>query len=123
MSYAICLKCGARKVAYTDTCPSCRFQPTSHEEMARSLILSSDFHLESLGLPKSDEELLRLSTAIATGPQPDVLDSREVQAVESFLWKAKQFQSRWTLPRVVVLGVLPVLALLAFVVYLFSSIL
>jgi cytochrome c-type biogenesis protein CcmH/NrfG len=83
------------------------------------LILSSDFCLETVDLPKSDEELRRLGAAIASG-EDDILDGREVQAVKAFLLAAERFQKRWTLSRVVVLGVVPVLLLLAFVVYLLS---
>lgn len=122
MSYAICLRCGAQKVTYMDACPTCQFRPSSQDEIASSLILSSELYLESIDLPKSDVELRRLSAAIASG-EAEILDDRELQAVKAFLLAAEKFQKRWTLSRVVTLGVVPVLFLLAFVVYLLGAIL
>jgi hypothetical protein len=96
--------------------------PATPTDLARSLILSSDFQLDSLGLPKSDEDLQTLSAAIAAGRR-DAIAPREVQVVEVFLATAKDFQRRWSLPRVVLLWILPVLLLLGFVAYLFKIIL
>jgi len=78
--------------------------------------------LDSLSLPKTDAELRRLSRAIASG-QREVVTPHEVETVMTFLSAAIAFQRRWTLPRVLLLWVLPVFLLLVFVGYLFKVIL
>lgn len=122
MSYAICIACGVRKDSYAEACPSCGNLPITDDDVARSLILSSDFKLDSLNLPKTDEELLDLSKAIATG-QPNVVSNQDIKIVKTFLADMIAFQRRWSLPRVLLLWVLPVLLLLVFVGYAFKVIL
>lgn len=121
MSYAICIACGAHKVSYVEACLSCGNLPITDNDVARSLILSSDFKLDSLNLPKTDEELLDLSEAIAIG-QLNVVSNHDTEVVKMFLADMTTFQRRWTLPRVMLLWVLPVLLLLVFIGYAFKII-
>ena len=44
----ICIACGSPKDDYQDACPSCGFEPTSDEDLAKSRILSWEW---DFGLP------------------------------------------------------------------------
>jgi hypothetical protein len=121
MSYAICIACGSRKGAYAEACPSCGNLPVTDNDVARSLILSSDFKLDSLNFPKTDEELLDLSKSIAMG-QLNVVSDHDIEIVKAFLADMVAFQRRWSFSRGMLFWVLPVLLLLVFVGYVFKVI-
>ena len=117
--FAICASCGVWKASYADRCQSCNHLPTTDCEIARSLILSSDFQFDVLNLPRTEDELLDLGKAIAMG-RSDVISSHDVEIVRLFLADLSDVQSRLTIQRVIQFGIIPVLLLLAFVAYVFT---
>ena len=54
MTFAVCIKCGARKLGALTGCSGCRFTPSSSDEQARSIILS-DHHMDAESLEQSSQ--------------------------------------------------------------------
>lgn len=121
MSYAICAACGNRKSDYSIRCSSCSHLPSSEEDWARALILSSDFELDSLGLPKSDDELAQIGEAIKAG-EGDGIAYDDLEEVKKFLRQMNKLRSFATVPKVVIFMVIPAMLLIFFVVFLFVTI-
>ena len=63
---AVCAKCGEFKESSWVTCSSCNFKPSSEEEKAQCLLLSSHFN--------NDKKLKKFSIHIKAG---NILDFRE----------------------------------------------
>lgn len=71
MTQAICLKCGASKHGALTPCLKCRFDPTTPEEKAKSILLSSH-HMDATSLENAAEAI----RAGGTIPIPqDLIDS------------------------------------------------
>ena len=65
MAIAICINCGSVKDMPADTCSVCGFTPTSGDEKAKSMILSTTYDVGDRYFGKSKEELLALAPRIA----------------------------------------------------------
>jgi hypothetical protein len=121
MSYAICAACGNRKFDYLIRCSSCDHLPSSDEDFARALILSSDFELDSLGLPKSDDELAQIGAAIKAG-EGDCIADDDLKVVKKFLRQMTKLRSFATVPKVLIFMVIPAMLLVFFVIFVFVAI-
>ena len=64
MPDTICIACGSPKDDYQDSCPNCGFKPESHEDLAKSRILSWEW---DFGLPDGG--------IVSTGRTPEDLES------------------------------------------------
>jgi hypothetical protein len=121
MSYAICAACGNRKSDYLVRCPCCDHLPSSEEDLARALILSSDFELDSLGLPKSGDELAEIGSAIKAGEGDGIADD-DLEVVKKFLKQMTKFREFATVPKVLIFMVIPAMLLISFVIYIIIKI-
>lgn len=66
-----------------DTCSVCGFTPTSGEEKAKSMILSTTYDVGDRYFGKSKEELLALAPRIAD--RSYLFDTREVELLQAFV--------------------------------------
>lgn len=107
---AVCIQCGNNKPVPASRCSACSFLPQTSEDKARSLILSTDYEIESEYRGKTKEELATIATAIAQG-QPYAFDESEVRSVVEYAERvlsipAKQLVIdglKWLLPPIVAL--------------------
>ncbi len=76
MTRAVCIRCGLAKNRPVDRCARCGLQPQSHEEKAKSLILSTAYELDGEYRGKTIEELTAISAAIETGQPLPLRSSR-----------------------------------------------
>jgi hypothetical protein len=60
MTASVCTSCGAMKIGALTRCTKCKFEASTNEERAKSLLLS-DHHLDRVGLKAA-------SDAIQSGP-------------------------------------------------------
>jgi hypothetical protein len=114
---AVCAFCGQRKTAYDALCAACDRAPASAHEVAKSLLLSSDFQWDAMGLPKSSNDLRMLGECIACG-RHDCVSERDIDAMVNHLSDLDAYRRRWTLPMVLLFWFCPATLLVAFVVYL-----
>lgn len=117
MTWSICIFCGEHKVAYDALCSACNQVPTSEKDFAKSLLLSSDFQWDAMGLPKSDEELKGLGDCIASGRE-DCVSESDVESVMKYLSELDAYRRRWTLPMVLFFWFVPAMLFLVVVIYL-----
>ena len=114
---AVYVFCGGRKTAFDALCVACDRAPSSANDFAKSLLLSSDFQWEAMDLPKSDDELTRLGECIASGCH-DCISEGDVEAMVKHLSELDAYRRRWTLPMVLLFWFTPAMLFLAFVIYL-----
>lgn len=78
---SICIACGHPKDDYQDLCSSCEFLPKSHEDLAKSRILSEPW---DFGLPDGD--------VVCTGRTPNELKSisEAIQSGEGYDYPADE---------------------------------
>ena len=81
MAVAVCINCGNVKDMPADACSVCGFTPTSGEEKAKSIILSTTYDVGDRYFGKSKEELLALAPRIAD--RSYVFDTREVELLQA----------------------------------------
>jgi uncharacterized Zn finger protein (UPF0148 family) len=67
MSLAICPRCGTPKKYPEKQCKSCGLKPSSDEEKAKALILSTFYEIKSEYRGRTPEELMALSEQIRAG--------------------------------------------------------
>jgi hypothetical protein len=83
MAIAICINCGNVKDMPADRCSVCGFTPTSGEEKAKSMVLSTAYDVGDRYFGKSKEELLALAPRLAD--RSYVFDTREVELLQAFV--------------------------------------
>jgi len=118
---SICIKCGQSKGFFRRQCISCGFQPASQLDLAKSLMLSTNFEIQSneFGneyLGKTWNELQKIGQHIGCGEpyefDPDLLEKAR-QQIESI----EQLTPRMVL-KSVVLWLSPVMLMIVVVLYL-----
>jgi len=57
MAASVCTSCGAMKIGALTRCTKCKFEASTNEERAKSLLLS-DHHLDRAGLKAASESIL-----------------------------------------------------------------
>ena len=114
---AVCVFCGGRKTAFDALCVACDRTPVSAKDIAKSLLLSSDFQWDAMDLPKSDDELRRIGECIASGRQ-DCVPAEDIEAMVKHLSELDVYSRRWSLPMVLLFWFTPAMLLVVFVVYL-----
>ena len=83
MSKSFCIYCGAEKGSFDKACPICNRVPISSEDIAKSLIICTDFQLDAANLPLEEGELRGLLAKIKLG-DADAFDLRQVQVVATY---------------------------------------
>ncbi len=120
----ICISCGSSKDDYQEACSNCGFIPKSHEELAKSRMLSWpwDFGLPDGGVVctgRSPEELASIARIIRSGTEYQY----PPEELEGMIWvirEAESISGRDVL-KDVILWLLPPIALAAVVWFLIAK--
>ncbi len=114
--HAICLSCGRPKPWFGGECENCHFVPASTTDKAKSLILSTDFEIQTSEYGNEDismpwEELTKIGNLIAGGQQyvfqsaQLALAARQVEFLDTLTpRKVVRAALLWLLPVFIAMG-------------------
>ena len=91
---SICIACGSPKDSYQEACANCEFEPQSHEDLAKSRILSEpwDFGLPDGGIVstgRTSDELASIAETIRSGGAYDY----PADELEGMIWVIREAES------------------------------